>query len=81
MDHTVVTGESSSLIASLSWVRIGLTIIRPPFNSPLTSTQWLDMYGSVFHVPAHVAASRSLVACRGRVGKIELEGLADVLTL
>ena len=55
--------------------------IRSPFNSPLTSAQWLDVYGSITHIPAHTVAMRSLVCRRGGLEKIELEGLADVIAL
>jgi hypothetical protein len=55
--------------------------IRSPFNSPLTSAQWLDVYGSITHIPAHTIAMRSLVSRRGGLERIELEGLAEVLSL
>lgn len=54
---------------------------RSPFNSPLASTQWLDVYGSMTHHAAHSTAMRSLVVHRGGLDKIELEGLAEVLSL
>lgn len=52
-----------------------------PFNSPLASSQWLDVYGSMSHLAAHTTAMRSLVARRGGLENIELEGLAEVLSL
>jgi hypothetical protein len=54
---------------------------RSPFRSPLARAQWLDVYGMMSHVSAHVAALRSLVTLRGGLDKIELEGLAEVLSL
>jgi hypothetical protein len=54
---------------------------RPPFNSPLSSSQWLDVYGSMSHIKAHTLAMRSLVDRRGGLEKIRLEGLAEVLEL
>ena len=53
--------------------------IRSPFNSPLSSTQWLDVYGSMSHIKAHTLAMRSLVDLRGGLEKIQLEALAEVL--
>lgn len=53
---------------------------RSPFNSPLAGTQWLDVYGGMPHLPAHTTAMRSLVARRGGLESIELEGLAEVLS-
>lgn len=55
--------------------------IRSPFNSPLTSAQWLDVYGSITHISAHTMAMRSLVDRRGGLERIQLEGLAEVLSL
>jgi hypothetical protein len=54
---------------------------RSPFNSPLSSSQWLDIYGSMTHIKAHTLAMRSLVDHRGGLEKIQLEGLAEVLEL
>jgi hypothetical protein len=54
---------------------------RSPFNSPLSSAQWLDVYGSMSSVPAHVIAMRSLVGRRGGLESIKLHGLAEVLSL
>lgn len=54
---------------------------RPPFNSPISSMQWLDVYGSLMHIKAHTLAMRSLVDRRGGLEMIELEGLAEVLEL
>ncbi|PVH80073.1 hypothetical protein DL98DRAFT_419234, partial [Cadophora sp. DSE1049] len=55
--------------------------VRSPFNSPLASIQWLDVYGSITHVKAHTLAMRSVVARRGGLEKIELPGLAETLSL
>lgn len=54
--------------------------IPSPFNSPLTSVQWLDVYGRISFIPAHTVAMRSLVASRGGLERIELDGLAEVLS-
>ncbi|KAH8812298.1 hypothetical protein F5884DRAFT_307200 [Xylogone sp. PMI_703] len=53
--------------------------LRSPFNSPMTSTQWLDVYGSISHIPAHTTAMRSLVEKKGGLEKVELNGLAEVI--
>jgi hypothetical protein len=55
--------------------------IRSPFSSPLTSVQWLDVYGSISHIEAHVNAMRNLIDQRGGLETIELEGLAEVVGL
>jgi hypothetical protein len=55
--------------------------VPSPFNSPLTSLQWLDVYGRISFIHAHTVALRSLVARRGGLEKVELDGLAEVLSL
>jgi hypothetical protein len=54
---------------------------RSPFNSPLSSLQWLDVYGSMSLIKAHVLAMRSLVDRMGGLEMIRLEGLAELLEL
>lgn len=54
---------------------------RSPFNSPLASIQWLDVYGCISHVKTHTAAMRSIIARRGGLENVELPGLAEVLFL
>lgn len=53
--------------------------IQSPFNSPLSSIQWLDVYGSISHIHTHVLALRSLVDLQGGLEKIKLAGLAEVV--
>lgn len=55
--------------------------MHSPFNSPLASVQWIDVYGRISPVHAHTVAMRSLVARRGGLEKIELLGLAEILSL
>jgi hypothetical protein len=54
--------------------------IQSPFHSPLTSVQWLDVYGRISHFRPHVLAMRSLVDQRGGLESIELDGLAEVVS-
>jgi len=55
--------------------------IQSPFNSPLTSLQWLNIYGSISHIEAHVLALRTIVDQQGGLENIKLEGLAEVVLL
>lgn len=55
--------------------------ITSPFNPPLPSLQWLDVYGSIIHIKEHTLALRDLVNRKGGLEHIELEGLAEVLSL
>jgi hypothetical protein len=55
--------------------------IQSPFHSPLTSVQWLDVYGKISHIKAHVLAMRCLVDQKGGLESIKLEGLAEVVAL
>lgn len=52
-----------------------------PFVSPLPSLQWLNVYGRMSPIFSHTTAMRTLVACRGGLEKIELDGLPEVLLL
>ena len=55
--------------------------ITSPFNPPLISLQWLDVYGKIIHIQEHTIALRDLVVRRGGLEAIELDGLAEVLSL
>jgi hypothetical protein len=55
--------------------------IQSPFHSPLTSVQWLDVYGSISHIKAHVLAIHRLIDQRGGLESIKLDGLAEVVAL
>ncbi len=55
--------------------------IQSPFHSPLTDLQWLNIYGSISHIEAHVLALRAIVDQHGGLEKIKLEGLAEVVSL
>jgi hypothetical protein len=52
-----------------------------PFGSPLRSLQWLDVYGRLSPHLVHQAGLRQLVSLRGGLEKIELPGLATVISL
>jgi hypothetical protein len=52
-----------------------------PFVSPLPNLQWLHVYGRMATIISHATAMRTLVARQGGLEKIELDGLAEVLSL
>lgn len=52
-----------------------------PFRPPLRSLQWLDIYGSLSPNPIHQQGLIQLVRLRGGLDKIELPGLAAVISL
>jgi hypothetical protein len=52
-----------------------------PFYAPLRSLQWLDIYGRLSPHPVHQAGLLQLIALRGGLEKIELPGLAAVISL
>jgi hypothetical protein len=54
---------------------------RSPFNSPLSSTQWLNVFGGISDIPVHTSAMNTLVVRRGGLEKIQIDGLAEVLSL
>ncbi|KAJ0421509.1 hypothetical protein BJY00DRAFT_300895 [Aspergillus carlsbadensis] len=51
-----------------------------PFYAPLRSLQWLDIYGRLSPHPVHQAGLLQLIAMRGGLEKIELPGLAAVIS-
>ncbi|KAL2797407.1 hypothetical protein BJX66DRAFT_297761 [Aspergillus keveii] len=51
-----------------------------PFYAPLRSLQWLDIYGRLSPHPVHQAGLLQLIALRGGLEKIELPGLAAVIS-
>lgn len=72
---TLGASELETMVANMK------SKVRSPFNSPLSSSQWLDVYGCMPKVKAHTLAMRSLVDRQGGLEKIQLEGLAEVLEL
>jgi hypothetical protein len=56
-------------------------ITESPFNAPLRSLQWLDVYGSLSPHSVHQAGLRQLVSLRGGLEKLGLPGLATVIAL
>jgi hypothetical protein len=53
--------------------------MRNPFNSPLQSLGWLNVYGNFKFVPQHSKAVADIVTMRGGLETIELNGLADII--
>lgn len=54
---------------------------RSPFTAPLQHLQWLDVYGSFPPNLVHIKGLIQMVMLRGGVEKIELPGLASILSL
>jgi hypothetical protein len=54
--------------------------VRSPFQPPLRSLQWLDIYGSLSPNLVHVNGLRQLVALRGGLESIDLPGLASMIS-
>jgi len=52
---------------------------RSPFNSPLTSLGWLNVYGNFKFVPQHVKAVGEIVTMRGGLENLELNGLSEII--
>lgn len=52
-----------------------------PFISPLRSAQWLNVYSTIMYVPEHVKAVLELVALRGGLENIRMNGLAEVIQM
>ncbi|KAL2219719.1 hypothetical protein M432DRAFT_655235 [Thermoascus aurantiacus ATCC 26904] len=53
---------------------------RTPFQPPLRNLQWLDVYGKLSPNPVHMKGLAQLVMLRGGLEKIELPGLAAIIS-
>ncbi|RDW72233.1 hypothetical protein BP5796_08267 [Coleophoma crateriformis] len=54
---------------------------KTPFQSPLSHTLWIDVYGSMIYVPEHIKAISDLVALKGGLEKVEFRGLAEIIAI
>jgi hypothetical protein len=54
--------------------------ITSPFQSPLQSLQWLDIYGSLLPNPVHRAGLAQLIKLRGGLESTELARLSPILS-
>jgi hypothetical protein len=52
---------------------------RAPFISPLKDLQFLNIYGSIQFAPEHMKAVLDLIALKGGIEQIQLDGLAECL--
>jgi hypothetical protein len=52
---------------------------RNPFNSPLQSLGWLNVYGNFKFVPQHTKAVADIIIMRGGLETLELHGLAEII--
>lgn len=52
-----------------------------PFQAPLRRLQWLDIYGRLLPNPVHQAGLAQIIAVKGGLKKIQLPGLASVISL
>jgi hypothetical protein len=50
-----------------------------PFNSPLRSLRWLNMFGNHKPVPQHAKAVGDIIKIRGGLETLELYGLAEII--
>lgn len=52
-----------------------------PFSPPLKLAQWINVYGNMSIIYAHVDAIRQIVDMKGGLDKIEMHGLAETISL
>jgi hypothetical protein len=67
------------LILASQEVFIGKKGKRNPFNSPLQSLGWLNVYGNFKFVPQHTKAVADIIIMRGGLETLELHGLAEII--
>ena len=53
---------------------------KSPFASPLKDAQWISVYGRIRVEPQHAAGMLFLIKRRGGLAKVELPGLAEILS-
>ncbi|RDW65955.1 hypothetical protein BP6252_09590 [Coleophoma cylindrospora] len=68
------------ILASHEAIDVGKST-KTPFQSPLSHTLWIDVYGSMNYVPEHIKAISDLVALKGGLEKVEFRGLAEIIAL
>jgi len=54
---------------------------RKPFNSPMKTMQWLNLYGNCTYTPTHMKALYDLVNMRGGLEVIKLPCMAEMIVL
>jgi len=54
---------------------------RKPFNSPLKTAQWLNVYGNNNYVSEHMKAVLNLVNSKGGIENLKLHGLGETIVL
>lgn len=54
---------------------------RKPFNSPMKTMQWLNIYGNCTYTPTHMKALYDLVNMRGGLEVIKLPCMAEMIVL
>jgi len=67
------------LILASQEVFMSKEITRNPFNSPLRTLGWLNVYGNFKFVPQHVKAVGEIVTMRGGLENLKLNGLAEII--
>ena len=78
--HQALRDETILAILSLaSEVFISKKGASSPFNSPLRSLRWLNMYGNSKFVPQHMKAVMDIITMRGGLETLELCGLAELI--
>jgi len=67
------------LILASQEVFMGKKGRQNPFNSPLQSLGWLNVYGNFKFVPQHTKAVGDIIVMRGGLETIKLHGLAEIV--
>lgn len=69
------------ILAAADGEVVSASACNSPFNAPLRSLQWLDIYSSVSTKEIHLRGLIQLIRLRGGVERIQLPALAAVLCL
>ena len=69
------------IMAAADGGTVSMNALESPFQAPLRSLQWLDIYGSVSASPVHLQGLTQLIHMRGGLEMVQLPGLGAILSL
>lgn len=69
------------IMAAADGGTVSKNALESPFQAPLRSLQWLDIYGSVSASPVHLQGLTQLIHMRGGLEMVQLPGLGAILSL
>lgn len=69
------------IMAAADGGTVSMDALESPFQAPLRSLQWLDIYSSVSASPVHLQGLAQLIHLKGGLERVQLPGLGAILSL